>query len=196
MGCRPKISNPTSARKLATVQKKMGTELPKEFREVLLKYSSRVEFFWYEDEESSTVLPENLSEVCTGGSAPLWDINNLVEFAQAALNHATSPWLAFREGLRDRLPFMNVGNGDVIAFDMRAGTSNCPIVYLSHENDANSHNRQLGDNFIDFITRWSYLGCPGPEFWLMQPFYAKRAKVLNEKGRAAERWRKWLVTGR
>ena len=126
----------------------------------------------------------------------MWDADRLVEFAAAAKDHANSPWLALCEGLRDRLPFMEVGNGDLIAFDKREGGRNCPVVYLSHDNDEGFHDRRLGVNFVDFMTRWTNLGCPGPDYGGMLPFYSNRLKLLNSEGRLVKRWRRGLTEGK
>ncbi|MBL8852139.1 MAG: SMI1/KNR4 family protein [Planctomycetaceae bacterium] len=192
---RPKIAKPLSKQKLAALKRKMGMAMPSEFEDVLTNYSSRVSLYWYLEDEQTEVLPEALHGLM-GGVDALWDVAILPEMASAARNHASSGWLAFRDGLRGRLPFINVGNGDVIAFDMRHGTSNCPIVYLSHENDATEHDKQLAPNFIDFVTRWSYLGGLAVESCNLGLFYDKRAKRLNVSGSNARRWRKWLETGK
>ena len=188
------IAKPISEKQMACLQKKMGMELPREFADVLCKYSHRVSFFWCDGEHDD--LPVPLCDVTEGGQNPMWDADRLVEFAAAAKDHANSPWLALCEGLRDRLPFMEVGNGDLIAFDMREGGRNCPVVYLSHDNDEGFHDRRLGVNFVDFMTRWTNLGCPGPDYGGMLPFYSNRLKLLNSEGRLVKRWRRWLTEGK
>jgi hypothetical protein len=192
---RPKIAKPLSDQKLTAVKKRMGIDMPREFEDVLRNYSARVSFFWFVEDEQAEALPETL-RICSGGSDnALWDVANLAAMSRAARDHAPSGWLSFRDGLRGRLPFIGVGNGDVIAFDMRRGTSNCPIVYLSHENDPDAHDAQLADNLIDFVTRWSYLGGPNVDYHYLAPFYDRRAKRLKIDGANAKRWRKWLESG-
>jgi hypothetical protein len=36
------------------------------------------------------------------------------------------------------------------------------VIYLSHD-DGQGHGFVLGHDFVDFVDRWSRLGCPGPE---------------------------------
>ena len=59
------------------------------------------------------------------------------------------------------------------------------------------HGRRLGLDFTDFMTRWSNLGCPGPEFYLLEPFHDRRQRLLRDSGPVVERWKAWIGgTGR
>ena len=67
-----------------------------------------------------------------------------------------------------------------------------PVVYLSHEGDEDLHGRRLGLDFAEFMTRWSNLGCPGPEMWALEPFYDRRERRLRDAGPAVDRWKEWV----
>lgn len=63
-----------------------------------------------------------------------------------------------------------------------------PVVYLSHEG-GEGHGRVLGHSMLDFIDRWTLLGCVGPEEWLMLPFLHREAPYLDPVGESAQQWR-------
>ena len=204
---RPKISKPISRLQLEKLRKKVGFKMPAEFEHVLLNFSRKATFYWSIEEAAeetfdgdghrvSTIETPEILENCLRGGEVLWDIGHLPEFAEEARNHASSGWRAFKEGLRERLPFIAVGNGDLIAFDMRKGNKNCPVVYLSHENDSQCHDMKLGNNFVDFLANWSSVGCAGPEYWGFEVFYNLRQQKISGSGRNAKRWRKLMATGK
>ncbi len=189
------IESALTKQQMSVLSRNMQMELPTEFRTVLSRYCGKLDFMWTCFDVDQSQLPGALNGMDIGGNMPIWDAGNLVEYSQAARNHDNSPWLAFRESLRDRLPFMADGSGNIFAFDMRAGKENCPIVFLSHDNDSDVHDKELAANFVDFIVRWSFLGCPGDTYYSMRPFLNKRFGRLDCNGRTATRWRRWLITG-
>lgn len=65
------------------------------------------------------------------------------------------------------------------------------VVYLCHEPDE-SNGYVLGKDFIDFIDRWSRLGCPGPHDWAWRPFTAGREGLIDPDCQNAKIWREWL----
>lgn len=85
----------------------------------------------------------------------------------------------------NKLPFLEVGNGDFIASIPRR-----PVVYLSHD-DGEGHGHILGTTFKDFVERHSRIGCVGAEdtqwlhFW--SPSY-----LLDATCPAAVQWRQWF----
>ena len=72
-------------------------------------------------------------------------------------------------------PFLEVGNGDCVAIDLRDGR----VKYLSHD-DPDDTGRVLGRNFHHFMDQWSILGCLGPEIWMLEPFLDEDG--LNAQG--------------
>jgi hypothetical protein len=85
---------------------------------------------------------------------------------------------------------MEIRNGDMIGVDLR-GRSECPVVYLDHEIMTGPAWR-LGNNYIDFIDRWTRLGCPGPEGWQMIRFLPSAVTGLEPDGENARKWRDWF----
>lgn len=182
-----KVSKPINERQLATLRKKVGGQLPLEFEQVLTQYASKVNLSW--DIEAA----ESHEEYeCLGCYENPWDATILPSLAEVAEKHRKCGIAYFESAFDHRLPFIDVGTGDYVAFDMQRGTKQCPIVYLSHDNDE-SHNRVLGRNFVEFILRWSSVGCIGPDY--LQPFYDKRKNQINCHGRSAQRWRKFMASG-
>ena len=54
--------------------------------------------------------------------------------------------------------FMNVPNGDVIAFDMKESEINPSVVYLSHD-DGEGHGYILGKDFNTYLEQLLLVGC-------------------------------------
>ncbi|TWU49036.1 SMI1 / KNR4 family protein [Rubripirellula tenax] len=191
---KPKVYKPINERQLATLRRKVGGRLPSEFEHVLTHYARKVSFSWdLMESPLSDDFPDELRECC-GCFADLWDVATLPEFAVVAAKNCQSEMPYFHEAFNQRLPFIETGNGDYIAFDMRNGTEECPIVYLSHENDE-SHNRVLGQNFVEFLLRWSGVGCVGPDFPYLEAFYDARKKRVHCHGRNAKKWRDLMASG-
>ena len=189
---RPKISKPISQTLLKKIKK--TTELPREFEQVLTKFSAKVDFFW-SIEPDLNPMPEAI-EACTHGGGPLWDAKLIPEMAKMVAENKSSQSRVFWEALEGRLPFIHVGNGDLVAFCMRKGIKDCPIVYLSHDNDDRVHNRRIGINFVDFIVNWTNVGCIDIDMSCWEPFYSKPKKKVDGFGRNAARWRKYMETGK
>ncbi|MEL7121761.1 MAG: hypothetical protein AAFO07_20095 [Bacteroidota bacterium] len=82
-------------------------------------------------------------------------------------------------------------DGDLITFDQEAINGN-PVIYLSHDDD-DLHGAQLGDNFVDFISKWANLGCVGTEAWQFEPFYDYENKLLKSEGKVIDDWKTWLL---
>jgi len=81
-------------------------------------------------------------------------------------------------------------NGDIIALHLD-GDGSAPVAYLSHD-DGEGHGRVLGWSVLDFLDRWTLLGCPGPEDWQMLPFMHPDAPYLDPEGENARAWRAWM----
>lgn len=52
--------------------------------------------------------------------------------------------------------FMNVPNGDVIAFDMKESEINPSVVYLSHD-DGEGHGYILGKDFNTYLEQFRFV---------------------------------------
>jgi len=172
----------------------VGGQLPSEFEHVLTHYARKVSFSWdLLESPLEDLLPYELRE-CGGCFADLWDVATLPALAVEAEKIRQCGMAYFEMAFDRRLPFIEVGNGDFIAFEMQHGRHDCPIVYLSHEND-DSHNCVLGRNFVEFLLRWSGVGCNGPDFASVEAFYDARKKRIHCHGRNAKKWRSLIASG-
>ena len=186
----PRVSKPISKTQLKKLQKIIGGELPQEFEKLITEYSAHVTFWWGVPEDEFE-LPEEFESLGFGGD-DLWNNEHFSDYCREMVEFESSEWLSFRTGLQGRLPFYPVGNGDYLAMCMRNGTKNCPVVYLSHDNDPSVHDRRIAPNVIDFIVNWSSLGCCNAELFALETFINKKEKRLNGYGRAGNKFRKQL----
>jgi cell wall assembly regulator SMI1 len=181
------IEEPATVAEVHAVERKIGRELPTSLRQVLLEFSAGVRFRWsLPHRRNAPVPPEGPA---WGGCG--WDL-----FSLPSVEKVRDGWvkLCFADPLNPqhavwhhKLPFQAVANGDLLALDLRPGTE-AAVVYLSHEGDQ-EHGYLLGSDFADFLDRWSELGCPGPEAWLLAPFLAGPCALLDPRGPNAIRWK-------
>lgn len=69
----------------------------------------------------------------------------------------------------NKLGFMTVANGDIIAFDLDDPGDDKKVVYLSHD-DGEGHGHTLGDSFLAYFSNLLLIGGCGNEDWQMIPF--------------------------
>jgi hypothetical protein len=104
-------------------------------------------------------------------------------------HHDTYAW-------KHSLAFCHIMNGDYLAIDTSPSASmRGKILYLSHEGVVGPDNVQgldavIADDFFDYLEKISFLGCPGPELWHMEPFLSKSQNGgLLTTSRVASEWR-------
>ncbi len=151
-------------------------------------FSSHAEFGWQ--------LPDGVEspvrEIFSGGC--YWELSSLVQLEQDRQDWVKSCFPnendPYDRVWHNKLLFLFVPNGDRIALDLAFPTEP-PVVYLSHDG-GEGHGYLLGDSFIDFMDRWSLLGCPGPEDWQMMPFLSSPTAGLDPDCDKANVWRTWF----
>jgi len=184
------IAPPATQKQVEALEAELGCALPADFRYVITHYSTRVSLYWHlgrslpEEEWQRREFPAPYQEIFSSWADALWDSRMLFDPLKEYIYSDDPRW-------KHKIAFLNVPNGDCIAFDLTEGTDNCPIVYLSHENGTNQ-GRVLASNFVEFITRWSALGCPGPEDFQMEPFLGDGDSGLQERGATIEQWKHLL----
>lgn len=88
-------------------------------------------------------------------------------------------------------PFSTDGGGNYLALRRTEGTTHWPVYFVHHEADSIvGHGRLLAPDFLTFITVWSRLGCPGPDFDALEPFLADAG--ISAKSEPAQAWLGWL----
>jgi SMI1 / KNR4 family (SUKH-1) len=182
------IVQPATEHEVASVEAQLGMRLPESFRDVLLQFSARVEFWWSLPDDAEPPI----ESVFSGGCC--WDLAALPEIEQrrrglveGRFSNADDP---YSKVWHDKLAFFDVENGDQLAFDLHGGVRQ-PITYLSYEG-GEGHSYLLGHDFADFVDRWTLLGCPGPEDWQVLSFLSSPTSALDPHSQEATQWRQWL----
>lgn len=173
--------------------KELNISLPADFIDVITNYSSGVKFYF----QIKGKHEGDYRQIFQAGYEGLWsfeDLKNLKEQHTDWIKDCfDDPTDEYGKVWYNKTPFIRVGNGDFIAFDTTTPGNEYPVVYLSHD-DGNLHGKRLGYNFVDFITRWSNIGCFGPEDWQLEPFYDSKENILLMEGYKVENWKKWLTS--
>ena len=194
-GCRTKevvVTEPISLWELEGLQEKLDIILPGDYVRVVTGFAQSLTLFWHLDDPNP---PKPYHQVFSSWADALWDVRRLTEYKTEYENWLRESFIdpddPYDKVWYDKLAFMTVPNSDMIAFDVTAGHSDCPVVYLSHD-DGELHGCRLGTSFVDFMSRWSNLGCPGPEDWQMAPFYDWERRILMDSGEVVENWKRWI----
>ena len=159
------ISKPACPKNIQHVEGEIGGFLPASFKDVLLNFSSKVEFRWVLPKSSQ--FQGELEQIFSGEC--YWSLEQMIE-----LNKSKSRWVeeCFSDAKdpydaiwHETLVFHEVGNGDYLAIDLKAPNRQ-PVVYLSHD-DGDGHGVELAENFQEFVFTTSRIGCVGAEDWQM-----------------------------
>src|SRR5262249_30387477 len=169
------------------VESRLRIRLPRSFRDVILNYSAEVDIEWQ--------LPDGgehtgeFSKIYAGECRwSLESLPDLVESHQILIDSAfTDPTDDYDRVWWNKLPFLKVGNGDMVAIDTAIEGAE-PVVYLSHE-DGPGHGVWLGSSFADYIERLSLIGCPGAEDWQWIPFVDGPRSLLLPSSPKGLAWR-------
>jgi hypothetical protein len=187
------IKPPVDITEVILLEENLGVRYPEEFKFVLTNYSSNVNLFWQMGDEE----PEKeFRGVFSGGEkGGLWDFSSLQYYYEGYTNWIkecfSNPDDDYDRVWHNKVPFLDVATGDIIAFDTSKSLTNSPVIYLSHDG-SNFHGHRLGENFIDFITKWSNLGCVGTEDWQFEAFYNYEKMELLTDDPKIDRWKSWL----
>ena len=179
------VMSPADPRQVAEVESAVGTKLPGAFRDALLEVSAHVEFRWFAGERRfARPFHQNFS-----GDLH-WSVDLAAQaeagrkgWCSAVFSNTGDPYDAV---WHDKLAFYEVGNGDLLAFDL-AGDKHGQVVYLSHD-DGEGHGYVLARDFRDLLARWLPLGCAGGEDWQWLPFTASPDSGLEPHSEPAMAW--------
>ena len=172
------------------LEEELGLSLPSSLRAVLATISGHLDFAWFALEELQFAAPfeSNFS------GALQWSLNGL-----RSCEASRQMWIStcfpdvtndYDRVWHDKLAFQEVGNGDLIAVDLRRECEG-KIVYLSHD-QGEGHGLVLAPSFEDFVERSVALACTGGEDWQWLPFTARRVEGLDSSGDNARSWRALL----
>lgn len=188
------IGAPTKEEEILEVEKKLGYSLPKDFRDILLNYSSHFEYYWniYRDENEKQIeLPDNFKAIFCGNLH--WGLDLLLNFEESRKgwedicypnydNEYDKVW-------HNKLAFCEVGNGDYIAIELEKENYG-KIVYLSHDG-GEGHGYYLANNFKELLNNWASIGCVGGDDWQWFPFYTE-GKGIDPDCENTKLWRDFI----
>ena len=188
---RPLIVEPPATRtEVEQLEKQLGSTLPQSFRDALLAVSRSVDFTWFAPPDLTFDPPfDGIFSGCLAWS---------LESTLAAETNRRS-WVAevFRDPgdaydrvWHDKLGFADVGNGDIIAFELGAD-ANGAVVYLSHD-DGEGHGYWMAANFADLIASWVPLACVGGEDWQWLPFTSSPTSGIDPHSPNGRLWRETI----
>jgi hypothetical protein len=184
---RLEIDPPATVDEVTKVESSIGKSFPEAFRKTLIEFSRRVEFFWFLRAGDSP--PGDLDGIFCGGCN--WDLDRLPEM------YGRARWLsenAFVEETpeaiiwREKLPFHQIATGDFIAIDVSSDVAQS-VVYLSHEL-CYSHGYVLSADFLDFMNRWTAIGCPDDDIW--PRFMPEKDKFIDLRCPNTVAWCEWF----
>jgi cell wall assembly regulator SMI1 len=184
---------PATESDVRALESELGKPIPASFREVLTEVAGHVEFRWFAPDGLKFPFPFT-SNFC--GNLH-WSLDLLRDFEAGRQSWVDvcfpDPDNAYDRVWHDKLAFQEVGNGDLIAIDLRADTAG-KVVYLSHD-DGEGHGRVLAPSFRDLIDRWVPLACAGGEDWQWMQFLREDGTGLDPAGDNARAWRTLLNIG-
>jgi hypothetical protein len=188
------VAPPATLVEVEAIEGQLGKALPTSLRTVCMQFSRCVKLEWFLPQDLR--LPMPFRHISRGNCS--WDLDML-----PALEQLRQEWIAcfsdrndpYDQVWYDKLAFFEVGDGDMLAIDLLAG-SDGPVIYLSHEGNLDIHGCILGNNFIDFIERWARLGCPGPGDWEITPFLTSSTVGLQVDGLNGQLWNDWFFHGK
>lgn len=130
-------------------EEKLRTPLPKSLREFFLNFT------------------KNLTVSVGDGYNPLIKIS--IDNLYRCLTTADDPDYLYGDSLANVLPFIDVPNGDVLAFDLSDSNEDKKVVYISH-GDADYFGVLISRNFDEYMTNLLDIGMLQTEIWEMKGF--------------------------
>ena len=182
---------PATEAQVEALERELDCAIPPSFRYILCNVSSHVEFRWFAP-SGHTFPPPFQSNFCG-------DLHWSLEFT-SSFNRNRLGWIEtvfpnpadpYDAVWHNKLPFLEVGNGDLIAIDLAPNTYE-RIVYLSHDDGA-GHGYTLAENFAKLLERWVPLACPGGEDWQWLPFCESSTSAIDPDCQNALNWKQLLV---
>jgi hypothetical protein len=176
------------------VEKQLGYSLPQSFVKVVLEYTRGMEISWSlpDEDDFEAPLPKELDGLFA--SDVRWSLDEIISVEGERKRWETKvfpdPDNEYDVVWHNKLAWLEVGNGDFLAFDLNI-SDDPPIVYLSHD-DGEGHGCVLGANFLDFLDRWTRIGCVGCEDWQLLPFIKDETIGIDDQSDNAQTWRSWL----
>jgi len=186
------IEKPAPIEWINRIEKQTEQIYPDDFKAVLTNYSSAVRLNWHMNDNKI----EGFKEIfCGAGYGYLWDCELLTDIYKNYRGWLTDcyddPNDEYGGIYYNKVPFISVPNGDLIAFQKEIKNGESEVIYLSHD-DGQLHGKRLARNFVEFISKWSNIGCVGTEEWQMVPFYDFENNELSSNNEQVQLWKSIL----
>lgn len=184
------IDEPATLNEIQAIEEQLSVELPASFKKVLLEFSKNFSLRWFLPDEIHR--PDEFREIFSG--RPHWSLKLLPQFEENRKgwieNVFPNPEDPYDVVWHNKLAFCEVGDGDLLAFDMNY-KGDAPIVYLCHDG-SKEHGYKLANNFIELLEHWSRIAFVGPEYSQWLPFTTGKESGIISDGDTAKRFRNWL----
>ncbi|MGV3586018.1 MAG: SMI1/KNR4 family protein [Adhaeribacter sp.] len=183
---------PASIDEVNIIEKEIGIQLPKDYKQLFTECSRNFEFRYQFDEET----PEEFKGIFSGEI--YWNLDrfkeqyndNYVYWAKDWLDTSNPDKEALEQEakiLNNKVPLMEVPNGDLIVI----GYNPSEVIYFSHEGD-DMHGKVLGESLWSFLEFHSRVGFIGSEDWQFEPFFDYEQNKMITIGPKVERFINWL----
>ena len=172
------------------LERKLLIPIPKSLKDTFLFFSKNIDFYAYLPDEFE--LPQELREIFSASFEVSMKEMILAEqsrksWVEGCFSNQNDD---YDKVWHNKLGFMTVPNGDIIAFDLSDPKDDKKVVYLSHD-DGEGHGVVLGENFEEYFSNLLLIGGCGNEDWQMIPFIDK-AKGLCANSENADTYRKLI----
>lgn len=176
-------------------EKKLKISIPPSLREFFLKYSKKLEFFASLKDEFCENLPDELSSIfCASIEISLDSLIRTEESRQGWVEYCfTDENNEYDKVYYNKLGFIGVMNGDIIALDLNDKKEDHSVVYLSHD-EGEGHGYILGNSFNEFLENYIAIGLCGEEDWQMLPFIKDSTSGINPNCPNAITYRKLVFS--
>lgn len=175
---------------IVDVERRLLIPIPKSLRDVFLFFSKKIEFDAYLPDEFA--LPPELREIFSASFTISMEELLLAEENRKSWveDCFSNPDDDYDKVWHNKLGFMTVPNGDIIAFDLSDPKADKKVVYLSHD-DGEGHGIVLGETFEEYFNNLLLIGGCGNEDWQMLAFIDK-GKGLCANSENADTYRKLI----
>lgn len=184
------IRPPATEQEIERVEHQLGRSLPSSFKQALLHIAGEFSFCWFMPEDHK--FPEPYHNIFSGRIH--WNLQQLPQIdegkSECIKQVFPNPEDEYDKVWHDKLAFMEVGNGDYVAFDVKSG-DDPPVVYLSHA-DGQGHGYILAHHFMELLEKGSRIAFVGTEDWQWLTFTESKDSGINVQSTAAAQWRKLI----
>ncbi len=184
------IEEPAPFQLINQIEKNTNQNFPEDFKTVLCEYSSAVRINWHMNEDH---IEEFDGIFCGAGYGYIWDISlleELYESYQLWLN-LCNPNDEYYATYYNKIPFISVPNGDLIAFEKEIINGESAVIYLGKQ-AGELDGKRLAKSFTEFISKWSNIGLVGTEEWQLSPFYDYENEELSSDNDQVRLWKSIL----